>query len=119
MAWSLIPTLFARVPWASIAKHAPAIVAAATSLFDSATERSSRKRAITDLNGQVDELRVAVEALEQAEVKQAGLVKDMAAQLQDLAKANEALRAQLAATFVLALAGVVVGIGAVLWVVGQ
>jgi hypothetical protein len=119
MAWSFLASFFAKVPWGSIAKHAPAMVTAATSLFDSATERTSRKRAITDLSGQVEQLRAAVEALEKSEVEQARLVKDMATQLRDLAAANQSLRTQLAATFVLALAGIAVGIGAVLWVVGQ
>jgi len=90
-----------RIPWAAILTHGPAIVAAAKKLFANASA-SHEKQPIEARIGQ----------LEKASIESAGLLQEMAQQIQALTieQAQTARRVRIA--IALAVVSLIVGIGA-------
>lgn len=90
MLWALT-----KIPWRTLLVHGPTIVEAARTLYTGAkkpaAESMPRVRSFDD----ADVLRRAVEQLEVREVQQAGLIAELAKQVQDLTTALDVLRARL------------------------
>ena len=84
-----------KMPWRMIVDHAPTIVDAARKLYAS----SRRPRPGTEPGDRasrgVESLQRAIEQLEAREVEHAGLLADLAKQVQDMANALEVLRARV------------------------
>ena len=84
-----------HVPWRTILTHAPTIVDAARSYYSTTRRTTDERGPDHRARRSIDDLRLALERLEEREVEQAALFADAARQLQDLSTAVEALRVRL------------------------
>jgi hypothetical protein len=94
------------IPWGTILKNAPAILAAADALLAQARQRSVP----TEITGDVNVLRRRVAEIDQQQRASAELVRQLADQVNAMAAAAEQSAARLRVAYALAIAGIVLGI---------
>ena len=94
------------IPWGTILKNAPAILAAADALLVQARRRS----ATTEVAGDVNVLRRRLAELGEQQRASAELVRQLADQVNAMTSAAEQTAAKLRVAYALAIAGTVLGI---------
>ena len=94
----------AGIPWATIIKSAPALLAAADALL-----LQTRRRNVTEVSGDLNALRQRVAELDEQQRASAELVKQLAAQVSAMAQAAQGSAAILRRAYMIAIAGTVLG----------
>ena len=100
----------AAIPWPTILRQAPALLAAADALLARVRRRSVEQAAATD----VQALRARIAELEQQQQAAADLVKQLTDQINAVAVAAQASEARVRQSLMLAAVGVGVGLVACL-----
>jgi hypothetical protein len=94
------------IPWGTILKNAPAILAAADALL----VQTRRRAATTEVAGDVNVLRRRVAELEEQQRASAELVRQLADQLNAMTQAAEQSASRLRVAYGFAILGTVLGI---------
>lgn len=104
------------VKWEEVVRHGPKIVEAARILYETSKQRQQRSSAAApgpEVNsGRLAELEADVRRLQENEIEQAGLVADIASQLESLTRSVDALGSRVQTLFWLSGGAVVVGLAA-------
>ena len=95
-----------EIPWGTILKNAPAILAAAETMLAQARRRS----ATTEVAGDLNVLRRQVAELHEQQRASAELVRQLADQVNAMTQAAEQSASRLRIAYGLAIAGTVLGI---------
>lgn len=90
-------------PWSAILTHGPVIVAAAQSLLATQTKK---------VNERQQSIEARLDQLEKASLESARLLQEIAQQVQALTLAHQQLQKRLQAALVVGVAGILVGISA-------
>lgn len=99
-----------EIPWGTILKNAPAILAAAETLLVKARQRSATSETASDITA----LRKRVAELDEQQRASAELVRQLADQVNAMTLAVEQGASRLRIAYAIAIAGVVLGIVACL-----
>lgn len=95
-----------EIPWGTILKNAPALLAAAETLL----LQARRRPAASEVSGDINVLRKRIGELEEQQRASAELVKQLADQMSAMTVAAEQSASRLRIAYGLAIAGTVLGI---------
>jgi hypothetical protein len=95
----------ASIPWGTILKNAPAILAAADALL----VQARRKTVATELSGDINVLRRRLVELDEQQRASAELVRQLADQVNAMTAAVEQSAARLRVAYAIAIAGTILG----------
>jgi hypothetical protein len=97
----------AGIPWGTILKNAPTLLAAADALL---AQTRRRAPAATEVTGDLQALRRRVAELDEQQRAAAELVKRLADEVNAMAMAAEASSTRLRHAYVMAIAGIILGV---------
>jgi hypothetical protein len=96
----------AGIPWGTILKNAPAILAAADALL----VQARRRTVATEVSGDVSVLRRRVAELDEQQRASAELVRQLADQVNAMTQAAQQSAARIRTAYAIAIAGMILGI---------